>query len=1388
MSNHKIHKSKKLTSKKKRLTIGLLSVGSVGLVGALIAGTVAATKSINNDKLQLLVGKNDSSFELGSSVKAGLDGLSPLAFNQSYAINNQIINTVKTPNYQPTYSMYQTTLKQLNNIGFNWLNVKYLNKLEITHYYLAKKATYESSSLVFAAVQLINPNNMPVTFQYACGSTNYSTIIPANKTIWVYANNQKIEITSNLNLNKSLVDSFNVNYNNLFTIYGLNNSYKEVNNQLSAPKLPIQTSLQVAKNVLDNGGYNIVAADFYNFFNYLNSGAVVKVTNPAVVNITFSNIKVNWNGSEFIPASASKTGYAQFVLGGISGTLNITGAVNLQLKIINNEKLTFNLIPLVLWKNNNQIQTSPSIASNNLGGTTFNATPNSNQPTNSSDLRFGYSIKAVNPQSLVKLSLQGQVFNTMQVAYSYIFYNYWMTNRTINKPVNNKKTNLPIPNNLNAKYLDFDDPFNFGSIYQNGIVNLKGNTTLPSSWKNALINNQTLNNELVSRPISSNQILDYLNKNITDFYSGKKFNDLTVTVQTDPNLFLKLLDITKLNNLNPNLSVKSFNITIKEINNVVSTVVNSAKIYNIAYEQNANKPDAYEYSTIYYLKVNKTNYPIYPSPTSTLATSIPLNIALYNIVTKTNDQNIKLDALISLDYSSLDNNYFANDENSASDVLALLNSKNSKIDYQTKFKDALIQYLETTNSLFNNFIIQNLTYKLNANNTITITSFELLNKTQNEYSINFANKNININPYQTVIITNYPIVIFGFSQVVNINKLVNIQNTSYSNLLLNNFALNANNHSNHNLMMINAISNLIANNEIKVLNYQAKISNFNNSSLSNTRMTYGNNESVVLKPSETKTISSNNLVSIYNFKSFLTPSNSDIMNSYLAKCQSWLNTLTTNDIQNDFNQMSNVHNYISTIPSQTNLNYENYQVKISNYNPKTNTATLDSMHWLISGTAQTGVSLEPSVSISVSLNQTAPVQFKLVPIIYYQQPNSNVVQSYPSIISTPSNLKHIVIVNKYVSIKTELDYANVPSAVNITNIKFGYYIEPATQSMYSSNAGSGLALKLSGSDAQYKPTLNISYAFNNFVMAHHYDGLSKVCPTPILNTSGAYGSYNDQTFVAKLKNQSESINPYAAIAFSSSVVMLNQPNINNFIELYNYVDNPNSYAYIAKQLGLPANVKILNISLDGINKIGSITLQNNSLITYKWIENVNNEKNAYFIYPQNKDQIINFNQNASINILNNKMQISSTINYNAYKLYENSSDGSNIYNFFDNSCYWNFGYQYYLYPLLFTSYTREQYYSFNFNKVGVKNYHLMDKKSWTAYCDATSSPTYTMTEVASILGLQGNLINDLQAYNIYISATNNKTVVISSLKINNLWISGLNLNIYAGNESNWLIS
>ncbi|MBO6022143.1 hypothetical protein J6P59_05515 [bacterium] len=52
-----------------------------------------------------------------------------------------------------------------------------------------------------------------------------------------------------------------------------------------------------------------------------------------------------------------------------------------------------------------------------------------------------------------------------------------------------------------------------------------------------------------------------------------------------------------------------------------------------------------------------------------------------------------------------------------------------------------------------------------------------------------------------------------------------------------------------------------------------------------------------------------------------------------------------------------------------------------------------------------------------------------------------------------------------------------------TNIRYGYYLEPVDGNCQF--AGSGLSLKLTGADASFKPTLNISYAFNESVMFNH---------------------------------------------------------------------------------------------------------------------------------------------------------------------------------------------------------------------------------------------------------------------------------------------------------------
>ncbi|MBR4486068.1 hypothetical protein IKS57_01690 [bacterium] len=119
--------------------------------------------------------------------------------------------------------------------------------------------------------------------------------------------------------------------------------------------------------------------------------------------------------------------------------------------------------------------------------------------------------------------------------------------------------------------------------------------------------------------------------------------------------------------------------------------------------------------------------------------------------------------------------------------------------------------------------------------------------------------------------------------------------------------------------------------------------------------------------------------------------------------------------------------------------------------------------------------------MSVTLNQTTAVKFKLIPVIYFTYNGTK--DSYPQVVASRSDLQTIDTIQKYVAVATNLNYSNVPNIQDATNIRYGYYLEPADGSCQY--AGTGLSLKLSGADAVYKPALNISYAFNESVMFNH---------------------------------------------------------------------------------------------------------------------------------------------------------------------------------------------------------------------------------------------------------------------------------------------------------------
>ena len=1397
------------SSNKKKLIIGLATAGTLAFAGVLVGGSIAATSMSTSTASEAPKYVSWNTLALGSTKTGGTSysgadiQLSPVSFNNS--INDSNSNFIISSNGVKKQSVFSLTKEALNNLGIPWLSVFNGQNLQIVNYYLSTKATFTSTSLSFAAFQILNPNNNKVQFNYFLpNSTQKSTIMlqPGEK-IWIYMENGDVIFSTRNTLSPLIVDTFDSS-DVLYTISNLSNAFIPTKNgKATPPKLPVTTPIEMCTSILNSHGQSIVQKDLYNLFNYFGSGNNINISAQGTkAQIRFQKLDVNWSGSRFIPASESPTDQPQFVLGGLTGELSVTVpslGQTLSFDIDNNQPLTFNLTPIVLWQQDGTIQTSPAISQNTLSGTIFSHSEV--MPSSSSTpLHLGYGLNAANAQSELNLvnAKTGAKFDLINIAFSYLFYNFWMTNRNITSSIQQKNIKTP----STASDLTFSESSNFGSVYNNGSVSLKGSQSIPKTWINALpmqginstgkrIYQEVLPTGTFSINSESADLQQYISNNLTNLSDGRTIDEFSVDAKNCPLLFTQLLQQTNLSNLNSNLKVKAFNVIVQLQDNTAILVVQSASVYNASYYNNL-KNDAVAYSNIYYLNVKGSGVPvaIYPLDNLTNIAQIPLDYYVHinsNMVAI----NLNFNNPFDINFASINNNQFVN----ANTALELINKDSY---YNSKIIEYIAQKFNSVNSSFSNLEISNLNY-VYENGFIVVSSFDLINKSNSCIALNFFNSNYVFSPYQELTIRNHPFTINGLILGLNLKQNVDIANSNYPYLMLRNINLDGNENpdAQHNIDMRNAISNLISNGYLQVLNYQAcVVTNSNNEkTLEFNSLTLKNNStinSILLNPNSLNPIEINpgetiNLnadgssvyASLTNFKTSLVPANKTIANEYLQNCRAWLQTLTATDIQNDFANMANVtNNYVTSMPSDAILNYSNFDCKISNYDPATQTATLSKMTWDISGEA-TNIPLLGHIGLSVTLNQTTAVKFKLIPVIYFTY--NGMKDSYPQVIASRSDLQTIDTIQKYVAVATNLNYSNVPNIQDATNIRYGYYLEPADGACQY--AGSGLSLKLSGADATYKPALNISYAFNQSVMFNHWSN-NQIVPISSSNVA-PYGSYAPNTVAKTAVVNSYVINPYGAQNLDINQVNLSDSSISNFVQLDNYLTNPNNYSIISNALNLPNTLNITNINIGGATGIGELTVNNYSNITYKIVENINDIYYAYFILPNQNNQQILFSNSSLINVENNSQNLSNSITYNISTLFDNKNSGA--VNFVNAAWDWSTGISY-MYPLLFSSYSKNSYYSFDFNNVGPQHVYTMDSPSWKAmiYYDHlwpyfAHNVEFQMSWVAEMLGFDSALTSKFEGYKIYISSSSS-SLVISSVEINHMWINGLDLILNPGNR------
>ena len=1436
--------AKKVTSKKKKIIVSAVAIGAAAFTAALIAGSVASTqvsKTVQASTSAIMT-SNPTPLKAGGSVSAKIDALSPVAFNKASNINPNS-TLVATTNAGNSSSVFSEVVDELNQCSFPWLTVFEDNNLIIQNYELATPATFDNSTLEFAAFQISNPNKDSVQFNYYSSAKDKASVdLNQNQSIWVYANQDGgVSVCSDAVLPTSITNTFSAK-TVLYSITDLNNAYTKTTNTktntttYSTPKSPYTSPLQVATNYINEYGQQIITQDVFNLFNWLDKGQEITYMQNGQPLATFAfqglNISLlNPGDVTFTPSTATTP--AQFSINhGITGQINVyvdSIKTTLHLTINNSSKLTFNITPLLMWEQDGKLQTSPEISTNTLAGTTFNTSMlNSTYPSDLKGVHLGYSINAANAQSELSLYNGSAPFKLEKIAYSYLFYYYWMANRQITSTAFKSANTTYLTSAKNDDWFGLKTPYKttFGSIYDAGSIDLQGKTYIPKTWVKAFSSDSDLQtNATVNLAQNYPEIDQYVHNNLSLFTSGKKVNDLIVTQASNPTLFKLLLDQTGFADINPSLAVSQFNINLVEINNIVTVNVTNALVYNKAYYLAyvaGNKDEASVNSTIYYLISHYDGgtwyYPIYPVPNPSYGVNVPLSITLYidsnQIPTTTSLNNDSSTMAFSMNFMDICPATYVSsqaiyseinqEQSAASTTTKNSTTKDSKqINYSDLISTYLYQQLVKQNPIFASFSMSNVQYSVNSsNNTLTVSSFQLSNTTSKEINLYLNGALYNFAPFeQNFSVTNFPIMIYGFTQTISLNPQVSVKDSNYPNLLMNNFELNGGNNPNntHNVMMRKALSSLITNNLLQVQNYTARVDGQslvidsltlqNNSTLSNYLLNIeGGTQQLILMGSTYSYGGGNDLLSeLINFKSQLSPSNQDVMNQYLAECNTWLGTLTTQDIQNDFELMGQVHQFSTNMPSQTTLNYTNYSVKISNYNPTAHTAVLNEMNWDVNGTAVTGISIVPTVALSVTLQQTSPVPFKLIPMVFYMKQGT--AYSYPQLVPSATEQISISGVTKDVAVSTSLNYDDAPNINDITDIKYGYFLEPGSSAFSSQYAGNGLALKLGGTDATYKPSLNISYAFYNFAMLYHYNDGSIITPT---SSNLAYGSTASKVAGAITIN-TNGINPYGAVTWDLNDVNLKTNSVSNFVELYNYITDSANFAAMTSSMGLPSGVSVGQMTLLSSNTINSIVFNNTSDITYKIVQTIDGVSYADFIYPGENNQTVLFGAKNAPSIKVNGSDVSTTSSVNlTTEVNDNQSyavDYLNATRYLDDE----YGL---LYGWFMTSSTKANWYGW-FNShftngawdVGSKYTFTMDQPTWSEYIDSWFTDgvrTIHLSWFPGMMGFNSTIVGLTTGYKVYVTdGYGHGQLVVSGVEINGTWIDNLSITINPGNAF-WL--
>lgn len=1316
------------TSKKQKIILSLISATAIASSAILTASVASAmilknhNHSLNNKvTLHTTTLSNLNSVNTIHNALADISPLSLINTNNKTNLLATTTSTIPTPN--------ANILNLLNLNHFSSLALSNNQTLTLKNYVLTSIPTIYSTSISFSAICVSNPlTNADVTITF----NHDSTIIPANSTVWVYCN------TNGQLLNSPTLPSSYLSDLRLFTLNGFSMVYGKNN---TAPVA--NTSVyENASNYLTNHFQAIVTSDLTNLLTYLNTAG--KLTVEAMgynASLTITNLSIDWKNTSFNAANNTVT------ISDLTGDINIQIAkldMNLNLKI-NNPSLTLNASALLMNEVDGNVQTIPAITTNTLSSVILGQIPNNFAKTT---YHFGYLLNSNTSLSLFYTN--NKPFSLASVSFGYLFYNFWMAKH---------------PTSLNHSY---KTSITYGSVYNDNNINLTS-ASLPTVWDNALNNNVSTSITNISLPTNNS-----LMSNLLELATNHATNNTRITILNNeyPTIFSELVSqVSWLSALNSAISIYGFTLNVTKLTDGNLQIV----LANVLLANNnaPNSSMANNNETTYYLKLNGANYILYPTWNyannlnlyTTITLNIPVSLSAKNIKDLSNIFNLSNLSLNFNEFTNYSKDYY---------------TANMFADYLNDNVNSFATLLNDTLN-WKNLTISDLKYSVKDNNLV-INSFNITNTSNNLIILNINNTQTNLWPNETININTTNITLTNFLNVYNINNNVDINtfnNSSYANLLTTNFAATSSNNYKNNSSLLSVLSNILFNNEVSVTSYSSNASSNTSKTLTITSLTLTSATNLYLMINSKQTlILANTPYTFKNLKLIIGGFNlsigvtvNDYLQAYLNECTTWLSSLSLSEITNDFEQMNNLKNLTTSMPSPTDLNYSNFSVSLANWNSKALTLNITSMKWNISGDAL-DIPVLGKYPITVNLDFSGSQAIKLIPVLYFTLADGQ-KSSYPQIIDTATNKQVIDGISKEVSVSTTLDYNNLPASVgDINNISFGYFISDVNESV-NSISGQGVNLPLSGADAQYKPDLNISNAFNQSAMFNHYNANGDL--------TSAYGSINSKVTTITFNNNF-SVYDISKYAINSDINNFTNWNITTFFnDLYSYTpDKTNSAislaanATIAKDLlDLPYGVSLTNFQIEKDNTINELTFANTSHLTYV----LNEGDTDFYLLPQSSNQVFKLPTSLSFNF--NTLNKTNSIDLDTL-YWKNNSYVVNLFHttriLADQFCM--------LYSLIYDNGDQ--------GCLSVNWWHTywtwtegdkiltVNKTSWTD--DKVLGENSTMYEymIYDVLFDTNTFNNEIGAYSAYYNSKAN-TIVVTSLTINGSTLA-TNLSLTLGNR------